>query len=50
MDCLIYQTITTPDGLVFASYGPEVERHHNFTLYRDSRWDGELENFMLIDK
>lgn len=47
--CLIYQTITTPDGLMFFMYGPEVGRRHDMTLYRDSGIGEALENVLLID-
>ena len=30
--CLIYQTITTPDGLMFYLYGAEVGSCHDMTL------------------
>lgn len=42
MHCLTYQTITTSDGLIFALYGLEAGRRHNFTLLRDSNWEHEL--------
>ena len=29
MHCLIYQTLTTPNGLIFSLYGPEVGRSMN---------------------
>ena len=32
MHCLICQTITTRDGLIFSLYGPEVGRKHGVTL------------------
>lgn len=30
--CLIYQTVTTPDALVFHMYGPEVGRRHDMNI------------------
>ena len=36
MYCLVYQTITTPDGLIFSLYGPQVGRRHDLTLLRNS--------------
>lgn len=39
MHCISYQTITTPDGLVFALWGPEVGRRHDLTLLRKSGWE-----------
>lgn len=47
--CLIYQTITTPDGLMFALFGPELGRRHDLTLYRESGWEPIMENFLHID-
>ena len=38
----MYQTVTTPDGLLFYMYGPEVERRHDMTLYRECGLDGIL--------
>ena len=40
--CLIYQTITTPDGLIFSMYSPEVGRRHDMTLYRQSKIGDDL--------
>jgi len=48
--CSIYQTITTPDGLVFHVYGPEEGRRHDLTLYRKSNMDQLLQNHLLIDR
>lgn len=47
--CLIYQTMTTPDGLVFALYGPEEGRRHDLTLLRKSGWNERLQEALLID-
>jgi hypothetical protein len=33
LHCFSYQTISTPDGLVFHLYGPEEGRIHYFKLY-----------------
>lgn len=33
---------TTPDGLLFYIYGPEVGQRHDMTLYRESGLDGIL--------
>lgn len=49
MHCLIYQSLTTPDGLIFAMFGPEVGRRHDITLYRNSGWDDLFEEFLLVD-
>ena len=47
--CLIYQTVTTPDGLMFYLYGPEVGRRHDMTLYRESGLDVSLQQNMVVD-
>jgi len=47
--CLIYQTVTTPDGLMFYLYGPEVGRRHDMTLYRQSNLDSALQEGLSID-
>lgn len=49
MRCLIYQTVTTPDGLMLYMYGPEVGRRHDLTLYRESRPGEVLETILSID-
>lgn len=46
--CLKYQTLTTPDGLMFALFGPEVGRRHDVTLYRSSQWESVLRDNMYI--
>lgn len=35
-NCLIYQKRTTPGGLIFSLFGPEVGRRHDMTLFRRS--------------
>lgn len=49
MHCLIYQTVTTPDGLIFYLYGPEVGRRHDTTLLRKSGLEERLQAILLID-
>lgn len=49
MHCLIYQTLTTPDGLMFALYGPEEGRRHDITLYRHSEWEAILSECLHIN-
>ena len=46
--CLIYQTVTTPDGLLFYMYGPEMGRRHDMMLYRESGMDGILQSTFHI--
>lgn len=47
--CLIYQNVTTPDGLMFYMYGPEVGRRHDMTLYRESGLGEVLEAVLVIN-
>lgn len=47
--CLVYLTVTTPDGLVLNLYGPEVGRRHDMTLYRQSGLDGALREHLLVN-
>ena len=49
MHCLVYQTITTPDGFLFALYGPKAGRRHYLTLLRDSGWEDVLETCLNIN-
>ena len=42
--CSIYQTLTTPDGLIFHIYGPEVGRRHDLTLLKESGSEDSLSN------
>lgn len=49
MHCLIYQTVTTPDGIIFSMYGPEVGRRHDTTLLRQSGLEDRLEQCLLLD-
>lgn len=47
--CLIYQTVTTPDGLMFSLYGPMEGRRHDMTLLRESNWNEVLSQCLFID-
>lgn len=47
--CLIRQTSTTPDGLLFYMYGPEVGRRHDMTLYGESSLCGVILDILFID-
>ena len=49
MPCLSYQTLTTPDGLIFSLYGPEVGRRHDMTLLRGSGLNDILQTCLNID-
>lgn len=46
--CLIYQTITTSDGLMLYLHGPEVGRLHNMTVDRQSGLGSILEEHLMI--
>lgn len=50
MHCLIYQTLPTPDGLMFAVHRPKVGRRHDMTLYHQSGWEQILESCLFIDR
>lgn len=47
--CLIYQTVKTPDGLLFYMYGPEVGRRHDMTLYRERNLGAVLQVVLVIN-
>jgi nuclease HARBI1 len=47
--CFSYQTITTPDGLVFHMYGPEEGRRHDTTPYRKSDMNLHLSESLTIN-
>lgn len=47
--CLVYQTVTTPDGLMFALYGPVEGRRHDLTLLRESGWNDVWGESLFID-
>lgn len=49
MHRLIYQSITTPDGLILSLYGPEVGRRHDMTLLKNSGLREIIEEFLVID-
>lgn len=46
--CLKWQTVSTPDGLIFHLWGPEDGRRHDSTLYHKSGIDSILENALLV--
>lgn len=47
--CMKWQTLSTPDGLIFHLWGPEDRRRHDSTLYSKSGIDGILEDGLLIN-
>lgn len=46
--CLIYQTITTTDDLMFYLYGPEVDRRQDMTLYLQSGMNESFQEGLAI--
>jgi nuclease HARBI1 len=47
--CFSYQSITTPDGLLFNIYGPDDGRRHYMTLSNKIGIDEELSGALLVD-
>lgn len=39
----MYATLSTPDGLTFAIYGPVVCQRHDVTVFRNSGWEEILQ-------
>jgi len=46
---LKFQTVTTPDGLLFHLFGPMEGRRHDITMYREAGMDDILEAGLSID-
>lgn len=44
--CLAYQTIATPDGIIFSLYDPEVGRWHDLTVLKKSGLSDDLKNYL----
>lgn len=49
MHCLVYQTMTTPNGLIFHIYGPETGRCHDITFLRHDGIEDVLTVASTID-
>lgn len=49
MHCLIHQSLSTPDGLIYALYGPVEGRRHDLTVLRQSNWEDVMEGSLVID-
>ena len=47
--CLMYQTVSTPERLIFHLYGPEVGRRHDLTLLRESKLQDRLQVCLKIN-
>lgn len=41
--CLVYLTVTSPDGFILYLHGSEVDHRHDITLYRQSGLDAALQ-------
>lgn len=48
MHYLVYQTISTPDGLMFCLFRPIELRKHYLTLLRHIQWEDVLANCFHI--
>jgi nuclease HARBI1 len=46
---LIWQVVTTPDGMLFHVFGPFEGRRHDMNLYAESGLDDVLAEKLLID-
>lgn len=49
MHCFGYQSLTTPDGLIFALFGPDDGRRHDMNTYRRSGWGEKLQDSLSIE-
>lgn len=49
MHSLIYQTISTPDGLIFTMYGTGAGRLYDMFLYHNNGWDQIFQQTRFID-
>jgi len=45
-----FQSICTPDGLLFHLFGPVEGRRHDMLLYHESGIDAQIEATLLIDE
>ena len=48
MHCLVYQTITTPDGLILHMYGPEEGRRHDLTHLRNCGTENISQDCLVV--
>jgi DDE superfamily endonuclease len=46
---LKFQTVATPDGLIFHVFGPEEGRRHDSTLYRKSNMNAVLAQSLVVN-
>lgn len=47
--CMVYQTVTTPDGLIYHFYGPEVGKKHDMTLFQRSGFPTLLSTCLYVN-
>lgn len=47
--CLIYQSTTMPDGLMFYMYGPEMGKRHDMMPYRENGLGKILKTVLAIN-
>jgi DDE superfamily endonuclease len=47
-NCIKFQAISAPDGLILHRFGPMEGRRHDMTLYQASQIDGVLQHSLLI--
>lgn len=50
MNCLVYQSIKTPEGLMFCLYGPVKGLRPDLTLHRQRGWEDVLQHCLTIDE
>jgi hypothetical protein len=48
-NCVKFQVVSAPDGLILHVFGPVEGRRHDMTLYRESGIDSMLQSSMNID-
>jgi DDE superfamily endonuclease len=47
-NCLKFQAISAPDGMILHLFGPDEGRRHDMSLYRESLMDDNIQNSMVI--
>lgn len=50
MNCLVYQSMSTPDRPIVSLGGPVEGRRHDMTLFQRSNWEEVMEQYFLIDR
>ena len=49
INCIKFQAISAPDGLILHLFGPVEGGKHDLTMYRESEVDASLASILLID-